>query len=123
MENVSITEIITLKKQYEIQSPDGLSIVILITIQNRLNTNIDHVFHRKILCPAPSQKHLRKNLEAILIALYKPSLKDQKSFDRPMLFRNVIYCLLIRILRYFYVALIMNEIFEKLMRINRIIFS
>ena len=29
-----------------------------------------------------------KNLEAIFIALYKPSLNDQKSWDRVMLFRN-----------------------------------
>ena len=55
-----------------------------------IKRNIDHVFNWKILCPAPSQKHLRKNLEAIFIALYKPSLSDQKSFDRLMLFRNSI---------------------------------
>ena len=55
-----------------------------------IKRNIDHVFNWNILCPAPSQKHLRKNLEAIFIALYKPSLSDQKSFDRLMLFRNSI---------------------------------
>ena len=38
MENVNIAEINTLEKQYEIQSPDGLSIIILITSQNQLNT-------------------------------------------------------------------------------------
>ena len=53
-----------------------------------IKRNIDHVFHRKILCLAPSQKRLRKNLEPFLIALFKPSLKDQKSFDRPMLFKK-----------------------------------
>ena len=53
-----------------------------------IKRNIDHVFNWKILCPAPSQKYFRKNLEAIFIALYKPSLNDQKSFDRLMLFRN-----------------------------------
>ena len=53
-----------------------------------IKRNIDHVFNWKILCPAPSPKHLRKNLEAIFIALYKPSQNDQKSFDRLMLFRN-----------------------------------
>ena len=47
-----------------------------------IKRNIDHVFKQKILCPAPSQKQLRKNLEAIFIALYKPSLTDQKYFDR-----------------------------------------
>ena len=39
----------------------------------------------KILSKPPSQKYLRKNLGAIFIALYKPSLKDQKSFPRLML--------------------------------------
>ena len=53
-----------------------------------IKRNIDHVFNWKILCQASSQKHLRKNLEAIFIALYKPSLNYQKSFDRLMLFRN-----------------------------------
>ena len=43
-------------------------------------------YHLK--CPASSQKHLRKNIEAIFIALYKLSLNDQKSFDKLMLFRN-----------------------------------
>ena len=38
MENVNIVEIITLVKQYEIQSPYGLNIIILITSQNQLNT-------------------------------------------------------------------------------------
>ena len=55
-----------------------------------IKRNIDHLLKWKILCLAPSQKHLRKNLEAIFIALYKPSLNDQKSFDRLMLFRNCI---------------------------------
>ena len=88
MENVNIAEIITLEKQYEIQSPDGLSIIILITSQNWLNTLKEILI--MYLCPAPSQKHLRKNLEAIFIALYKLSLNDQKSFDRLILFDNLI---------------------------------
>ena len=53
-----------------------------------IKLNIDHVFNWKILCPGLSQKHLRKNLEAIFVALHKPSLIDQKLFDRLMLFRN-----------------------------------
>ena len=57
-------------------------------LAEHIKRNIDHVFNWKILCPAPSQKHLRENLRAIFIALYKPSLNDQKSFDRLILFRN-----------------------------------
>ena len=56
--------------------------------------NIAHVFNWKILCPAPSQKHLGKNLGPNFIALCKPSPNDQKSFDRLMLFRNGITCFL-----------------------------
>ena len=41
-----------------------------------IKRNIDHVFNWKVLCPAPSQKHLRKNLEAIFIAIYQLSLND-----------------------------------------------
>ena len=90
MENVNSAEIITLVKQYEKQSvtrwsrhnnPDHKS-----EPAEHIKRNTDHVFKWKILCTAPSQKHLRKNLEAISIALYQPSLSDQKSFDR-MLFR------------------------------------
>ena len=55
-----------------------------------IRKNIDHVFNWKISYPALSQKHLRKNLEVIFIALYKPSLNNQKFFDRIMLFRNAI---------------------------------
>ena len=46
-----------------------------------IKRNIEHVFKWKMLCPETQ----RKNLEAIFIALYKPSLNDQKSFDRLML--------------------------------------
>ena len=39
-----------------------------------------------------------KNFEAIFIALYKPSLSDQKSFDRVMLFKNGITLFLIEMM-------------------------
>ena len=73
----------TVTRWSEHNSPDHKS-----ELAEHIKRNIDHVFNWKILCLAPSQKHLRKNLEAIFIALYKPSLNDQKSFDRLMLFRN-----------------------------------
>ena len=66
--------------------------ILVTSHQNRLNTLkkilIDHVFNWKILSAAPSQKHLMKDLEAIFVELYQPSLNDKKSFDRLMLFRN-----------------------------------
>ena len=53
-----------------------------------IKRDIDHVLNWIALCAAPSKKHLRKNFQVIFIALYKPSLNDQKSFDRLILFRN-----------------------------------
>ena len=50
------------------------------------------------LCPALSQKHLRKKLGAFYIVLFKPSLNNQSSFDTLMLFRNVITCFLIEMM-------------------------
>ena len=41
-----------------------------------IKRNIEHVIKWKILYPAPLQKHLRKNLEAIFNTLYKPSLSN-----------------------------------------------
>ena len=75
----------TVTRWSEHNNPDHKS-----ELAEHIKRNIDHVFNWKILCPAPSQKHLRKNLEAIFIALYKLSLNDQKSFDRLILFDNLI---------------------------------
>ena len=38
MKNVNIAKIITEEKRYEIQSPDGVGIIVLIPCENRLNT-------------------------------------------------------------------------------------
>ena len=53
-----------------------------------LNKHINHVFTRKILCHASKKTDIHKNLEAIFIALLKPSLNEQKNFERLILFRN-----------------------------------
>ena len=49
---------------------------------------IIHIFAWKILCHASKKTDIRKNLEAIFIALLKPSLNEQKNFERLILFRN-----------------------------------
>ena len=54
----------------------------------KIKRNIGHIFKCKTLHGTPSQKKHRKKLEAIFIALYKPSVKDQKSFNRLMVFRS-----------------------------------
>ena len=41
-----------------------------------------------ILCNAPSNSRIRKNLEALFIGIMKPSLNEQTNFDRLTLFRN-----------------------------------
>ena len=49
-----------------------------------IKINIDHVFKWKVLSQLP-----HRNISGrTFIALYKPSLNDQKSFDRLMLSRN-----------------------------------
>ena len=50
--------------------------------------NIDHVINWEILSAAPKNKVVRKNLEALYIALLKPTLNAQKDFERLVLFRN-----------------------------------
>ena len=53
-----------------------------------LSKNINHTFTWKVLCHASKKTDIRKNLEAIFIALLKPSLNEQKNFERLILFRN-----------------------------------
>ena len=53
-----------------------------------LSKNINHIFTWKILCHASKKTDIRKNLEAIFIALLKPSLNEQKNFEHLILFRN-----------------------------------
>ena len=40
------------------------------------------------LCRASKNTDIRKNLEAVIIALLKPSLNEQKNFELLILFRN-----------------------------------
>ena len=47
-----------------------------------LSNHTNHIFTRKILCHASKKTDIRKNLEAIFIALLKPPLNEQKNFER-----------------------------------------
>ena len=53
-----------------------------------LNKHINHFFTWKILCHVSEKPDSHKNLESIFIALLKPSLNEQKNFERLSLFRN-----------------------------------
>lgn len=53
-----------------------------------LNRNPGHKFDWKILCRAPKIDKDRKNLEACIIALKKPSLNNQLETNTLVLFRN-----------------------------------
>ena len=53
-----------------------------------LRSNIDHVFDWKVLMSAPTKKGTRRNLEAFLIALKRPSLNEQVNAHKLVLFRN-----------------------------------
>ena len=72
-------------KQHKIKSLVGRNIIILTTSQNLLNTLKEAL---NMYTNGRFYDQLKKNIEAIFIALYKPSLNNQKSFDRLMLFRN-----------------------------------
>ena len=53
-----------------------------------LEKNIEHYFTRRILCNAPSNARTRKKIEALFIAIIRPSLKEQINCDVLILFRN-----------------------------------
>ena len=53
-----------------------------------LNKHINHVFTWSILCHVSKKTVISKNLEAIFIALLKPSLNEQKNFEHLIHFVN-----------------------------------
>ena len=53
-----------------------------------IKNHIGHLFDWSILCNAPSNNQIRKNLEALFIGIIKPSLNEQTNFDRLTLFHN-----------------------------------
>ena len=53
-----------------------------------IKNHTGHSFDWSILCNAPSNNQVRKNLEALFIGIIKPSLNEQTNFDRLTLFRN-----------------------------------
>ena len=53
-----------------------------------LNKHINYVFPWKILCHASKNTDIHKNLEAIFVALLKPSLNEQKNFECLILCRT-----------------------------------
>ena len=46
------------------------------------------VIPKRMLCHASKKTGIHKNLEAIFIVLLKPSLNEQKNFERLILFRD-----------------------------------
>ena len=53
-----------------------------------IENHVGHLFHWFILCNAPSNNQIRKNLEALFIGIIKPSLNEQTDFDSLTFFRN-----------------------------------
>ena len=53
-----------------------------------IKTHNGHLFDWSILCNAPSNSQIRKNLEALFVGIMKPSLNEQTNFDSLTLFRN-----------------------------------
>ena len=48
----------------------------------------DHAFTWEVILNAPENTRLRKNIEASIIALKRPTLNDQLDSNRLILFRN-----------------------------------
>ena len=55
-----------------------------------MKNHIEHLFDWSILCNAPSNNQIRKNLEALFISIMKASLNEQTNFDNLTLSRNCI---------------------------------
>ena len=53
-----------------------------------LRNNLSHSFNWLIIASASKNKRTRKNLEALYIALLRPSLNDQVNSNKLVLFRN-----------------------------------
>ena len=53
-----------------------------------LSNNIHHSYNWSILANASKYTRTRKNLEALYIALLRPSLNDQLKSNKLLLFRN-----------------------------------
>ena len=52
------------------------------------NNHAEHEFEWSMLCDAPINEYLRKNLEMLFIRVFKPSLNEQTNFERLILFVN-----------------------------------
>ena len=88
------------EKNKMVENPDKFQAIIIdkrktdhtyeriIEPSRHLSKHINHVFTWKILCHVSKKTDIRKNLEAIFIALLKPCLNEQKNFERLILFRN-----------------------------------
>ena len=59
-----------------------------VTACSTFKKNFYHVFNWVILCKAPQNYKVRRNVEASYIALLKPTLNEQKDFEVLNLFRN-----------------------------------
>ena len=53
-----------------------------------LKNNPTHSFTWKVLLPASSIRHIRQNMEASMVALKPPSLKERVESKKSLLFRN-----------------------------------
>ena len=59
-------------------------------LARHIKNHIGHLFDWFILSNAPSNSQIRKNLEALVISIMKPSLNEQTNFDHLTLFHNSI---------------------------------
>ena len=65
---------------------------------SELAQHIEHLFDWSILCNAPSNNQIRKNLKVLFIGIMKPSLNKQANSDRLKLFGNCRSCCFINLI-------------------------
>ena len=87
MVNVSVVKIM-LEKPLEILQRVSPNTTHKSEPAQHIKNHIGHLFDWSILCNAPSNNQIRKNLEALFIGIIKPFLNEQTNFDRLRLFRN-----------------------------------
>ena len=57
-------------------------------LAKNLKNNSTHSFTRKVLLPASSNRRTRQNMEALIIALKRPSLNKRAESKKLSVFRN-----------------------------------
>ena len=88
MINVSVVKFILQKPLETLQSVGQFTTQHINQDQQSIYKHIEYFFPWSILCNAPSNNRIRKNLEAFFIGIIKPFINEQTNFACLTLFHN-----------------------------------